>query len=207
MADANGAHHDGAMLAALLQPPRTLDSELITPPDVGGTAAWRSLVLDGQLTPVWGSYAVSAHVEVTTQHRVGALRNLVQSRTTLGRQSALWVHTGRRLSDKVHLLYAPKQHRPKPRTGVMTHQTNLTESDCLSIVGVQVTGPTRTAVDLAIHIERSQALEGLHTLADLGLITLDEVLTRLQQIPGRSRRAESVDLVHCALGQGLRSMH
>ncbi len=186
------------MLAALLQAPRALESDLITPADVGGSVAWQSLVLDNQLTPVWGPYAVAAHKQITAQHRVSALREMVQTRTVLGRQSALWVLTGHLTSPMVHLLYPPTQHRPKPQAGTVTHQTKLTGIDVIEIDGVQLTGATRTAVDLAIHVERRHALTGLQTLAQHQLVSMPEVLTRLEQIPGRSRRSESVDLVQWA---------
>lgn len=103
------------------------------------------------------------------------------------------------MSTQIHLLYEPDQHRPKPQPGVQTHQTRLTPPDIIEIDGLHVTSPTRTAVDLAIHIDRAYALNGLRTLATQGLVTLEAVLHRLEQIPGRSRRSDSVDLVQRAI--------
>lgn len=187
------------MLAALLQAPPALPAGLITPSDVGGFAAWQSLCLDGRLTPVRDHYAVLASTPTTRAHRARTLCALVQTRTVVGRQSALWVHTGQAISTQVHLLYEPTQHRPKPQPGAQTHQTMLTPQDILEIDGVHVTGATRTAVDLAVHIDRTLALSGLKMLAAQKLVTLEGVLHRLEQIPGRSRRSDSVDLVHRAI--------
>lgn len=187
------------MLAALLQAPLALAAGLITPSDVGGFAAWQSLCLDGRLTPVRDHYAVLAQTTITRAHRARTLRTLVQTRTVVGRQSALWVHTGEAISTQIYLLYEPDQHRPKPQPGVQTHQTRLTPQDITEIDGLHVTSAARTAVDLAIHIDRPYALNGLRALATQRLVTLEGVLHRLEEIPGRSRRSDSVDLVQRAI--------
>lgn len=187
------------MLAALLQAPAPLGNNLVTPADVGGPAAWQALCLDGHLQPVWGGCALPAGIELAREHRAEALRPFLQPRTVVGRQSALWVLTGLRMSKFVHLLYSPSQHRPPPQPMCLTHQTNLQPDDQVEISGVPVTAATRTAVDLAIHLDRRAALQGLRELNRLGLISLEPVLARLDQIPGRSRRAESTDVVHWAI--------
>lgn len=195
------------MLTDLIQPPRGLKSDLVTPSDVGGYPAWRSLLLDQHLKPVWDSYAICAHKEITQRHRAAALRPQVQARTVLGRLSALWVLTGHLGTRQVQLLYAPTQHRPQPRAGCQTHQTTLTAQDTIEIDGVRLTSPTRTAVDIAIHVERREALLGLRALAEHRLVRIEQVLERLTQIPGRSRRTESVDLVQWALSPTTRSSY
>lgn len=184
------------MLGQLLQPP-AIRTGLVTPRDVGGTIAWRSLHLDGHLVHLWGENSLPAEEDPDPTHRALALTQEVVARTVLGRQSAVWVFTGESMSPLVHLIYDPKHHRPPPKSGRATHQAHLLAEDVIELSGVPVTSPVRTAMDCAMFLPRAQAVRAVRELGPL--VTRAQVRNRIQRAPQRTAKEEPMDVVDRAL--------
>lgn len=183
-------------LAALLDPEPTAPAPVVTPAHVGGPVAWWDLRRAGALVELHDGAAVAFGSAVGPEHRALALAHEVPARCVLAAATAAWVHTG--LFDgraaaswpagaPVELAYSPDTHRPVQRPGQVTRRAPGLARDTERLAGVPVTGPARTAVDVACTAPLEAAVPVLVALADGGvdLRAVTRALDRRARVVGR----------------------
>ncbi|GAB2478685.1 hypothetical protein GCM10027063_20300 [Promicromonospora xylanilytica] len=165
-------------LAALLDPRPAPAPLVVTPAHVGGSVAWSDLRRSGALTELHDGAAVATGSAVGPRHRALALAREVPPRCVLAASTAGWVHTG--LYDggvapvwpagaPVELAYSPATHYSAPRPGQVLRSARGLGQDTVRLVGVAVTGMTRTAVDVACTAAPDAAVPVLVALAERGV--------------------------------------
>jgi hypothetical protein len=172
-------------------------------PDLLGRVAHQAMLLDGITRRVRDDLTVPADVAVTPELRIASLAALVPSRCVVGRQAALWVHTGAHEPLRVAVLVGPRVRRPDPHPGRTTHETELTDADVVTLGNVRATSVQRTGLDLARWFPGDEALRLLAPLCDQGFDAVS-ALQELDTLGGYAgvREARST-LVRVAGRQGL----
>jgi hypothetical protein len=126
------------------------------------------MLLDGITRRVRDDLTVPADVVVSPELRIAALAALVPARCVVGRQAALWVHTGAHEPLRVAVLVGPRVRRPDPHPGRTTHECELADADVVTLGDVRVTSVQRTGLDLARWFPGDEALALLAPLCDQG---------------------------------------
>lgn len=167
-------------------PPRplTLTAPALVTPDTWGPVAYRALLAEKAIVPVWGELAVPAGHHVQPADRARALRPVVPPRCVVARTSAAWVHTGGEPPARVAVLVAPRTRRPDPHPVRLVHEAPLPDADLVLLGGVRVTTLERTAADVARWCGQEQAQALLRALLAAGL-DVGGALRRLDAAPGR----------------------
>lgn len=137
-------------------------------PGLLGPVAHQAMLLDGITRRVRDDLTVPADVVVSPELRIAALAALVPARCVVGRQAALWVHTGAHEPLRVAVLVGPRVRRPDPHPGRTTHECELTDTDVVTLGDVRVTSVQRTGLDLARWFPGDEALALLAPLCDQG---------------------------------------
>lgn len=137
-------------------------------PDLLGPVAYQAMLLDGITRRVRDDLTIPADVAATPELRIASLAALVPSRCVVGRQAALWVHTGAHEPLRVAVLVGPRVRRPDPHPGRTTHECELADADVLTLGEARVTSVQRTGVDLARWFPGDEALALLAPLCDEG---------------------------------------
>lgn len=151
--------------------------------DVGGPAALQALIRDGVAIPFWGGTALPADVPATPALRAQALANGLPHDVVLGRQSAVWVHTGSHRPRVVAVLVHPGRHRGLgPRLAV--HEATVDPRDVTVVGGVAVTSVLRTAIDVARWTEGPVRDDMLDTLVHAAGLDVGEAVARLGVVRG-----------------------
>ena len=179
------------------EPPDRLFPELL------GPVAHQAMVRDGITLRVRADLTIPADVVATPELRLASLASLVPSRCVVGRQAALWVHTGAHEPVRVAVLVGPRVRRPDPHPGRTTHECELTDEDVVAFGDVRATSVQRTGLDLARWFPADEALELLAPLCDAGF-DADSALRTLDSLGGYAgvRDARST-LARIASRQGL----
>lgn len=148
---------------------------MTTPPDPlvrradVGDIAWQVLLHDGDLVHLRDDVALPAAVPPTPALRARSVAPLVPARCAVARAAAVWVHLGGPPPERVHVV-APRRVRvPEPAPGRSAAVADLPDRDVLTVGGVRVTTPRRTAVDLLSHEQPDRALALVARLAAAGL--------------------------------------
>jgi len=172
-------------------------------PDLLGRVAYQAMLLDGITRRVRDDLTIPADVAVTAELRIASLAALVPSRCVVGRQAALWVHTGAHEPLRVAVLVGPRVRRPDPHPGRTTHESELTDADVVTLGNVRATSVQRTGLDLARWFSGDEALGLLAPLCDQGFDAAS-ALQELDTLGGYAgvREARST-LVRLAGRQGL----
>ena len=150
-----------------------------------GPAAWQALVRDGVLLPVWGDVAAPAGRPAGAHVRAQAVRPLVPPRAVLGRAAAVWVHAGGPVPARFAVLVAPKVRRPSPHPARVPHECPLPPGDVVRLGDVAVTTVPRTAVDVACHLPRAEAVVLLRRLAEHAALDLPAVRSAASHLGAR----------------------
>lgn len=183
------------LLRRLFTPPPTAPPRTVRPGDVGGDIAFASLHASGHLFALAPGVGVLPGTVTTSTDRLLALSHRIPPRTVVGRLSAAWAHTGHGDPTTLTVLYAPQSHRPSHAPGIRTHQATLSHDDIDGIGPLRLTGPLRTALDLARHVPRAHALPALTSLYDAGLLDVEALDVRVRAQPHGPLTAESLDVV------------
>ena len=137
-------------------------------PDLLGAVAHRAMLRDGITLVVRGDLTIPADVAATPELRLASLAPLVPARCVVGRQAAVWVHTGAHEPQRVAVLVGPRVRRPDPHPGRTTHECELTDTDVVSLGAVRATSVQRTGLDIARWFPADQAQKLLGSLGDAG---------------------------------------
>lgn len=98
-----------------------------------------------------------------------------------GRAAAAW-HGARWVGEHAPIEMIWKCGRPPP--GIVTRNERIDADEVTQIDGLLVTTPERTALDLARHLPRDQAVVHLDALAQATQVQAVDVLTLAQRYPG-----------------------
>jgi len=137
---------------------------IITPDDVGGSAAWQTLVHDGALRPLYGEAALPVGVVDTAELRAQAVRHCAPIgaqgeglSTALSGLSAAWVWLGGQAPQTMEYAVAiGKRQRDEP--GIQYRYSPFDASHVLEVSGLWVTNLERTVRDLALWYEAEVAM-------------------------------------------------
>jgi hypothetical protein len=165
-------------------PPQLQDfpaQELYAPSPLFTWAELQSMAADGVLQPLYGKSFTPSGLVVTPRLRARAAGLLVPDRirrkVVAGRMTAAWIYGCADAPEKLSLLVDAKHRISSLRStrGCILHEVRLGQMDVVSIGGLLVTSPLRTAVDIALHVEADRALPALRML-----LSQDELGVRLR---------------------------
>ncbi|MGW9412458.1 type IV toxin-antitoxin system AbiEi family antitoxin [Arthrobacter cupressi] len=152
--------------------------ELYSPGDVFSHAELQSMAFDGVLQPLYGESFTAPGESVTPRLRARAAGLVVpehiRQKVVAGRMTAAWIYGCGNAPERLSLLVDAKHRISSLRStrGCILHEVRLGPLDVMSIGGLLVTSPLRTAVDVALHVEAERAVPALQALldrADLGI--------------------------------------
>lgn len=141
--------------------------ELVRPADVGAAGWWRMLD-DGVIRPLWGDVAIAADLDETAARRAAAIAWLVPARGVVGRQSAVWLHTGEFAPRRVDVLVATRARRADPHPLRATAESTFGAHDLVEVGPVRATTVQRTGVDVCRNLPLGHALRMLQPLLAAG---------------------------------------
>ncbi|WP_028048440.1 hypothetical protein [Cellulomonas sp. URHD0024] len=142
-----------------------------------GAAAWWWLHDVGVVRPLWGDVAIASDLEETAARRSRAIADLVPSRGVVGRQSAVWLHTGQFAPRRVDVLVATRSRRAEPHPLRSTAESTWGADDVVQVGSIRATTVQRTGVDICRHLPPGHALRLLEPLLEAGF---DPVHARVQ---------------------------
>ncbi|WP_285240347.1 type IV toxin-antitoxin system AbiEi family antitoxin [Pseudarthrobacter sp. MEB009] len=135
--------------------------------------AWpelQALAADGLLARIHQHGYVLPEVQVSSQLRAraaaGAVPLQVRRRVVAGRMTAAWIYGCAAEPDRLALLVDAKRRVSSLRNtrGCTLHEVRLGPFDVVSLGGLMVSSPLRTAVDVALHVEEGRAVPALANL-------------------------------------------
>lgn len=131
----------------------------------------RRLLADGEVRRVLRGVYIAAHLPDTIDLRVAAVTRVVDPRQVVIDRTAAWLHgiatfslseleTGVRVET-----CALRWHAPSRRQGVDGRTRDLSDADVMTLHGLRVTTPLRTALDLGCHLRRREAYAAMCAFA------------------------------------------
>lgn len=156
-----------ARLAVVPSPPETFPGELYS---AGAVFSWpelQAMASDGVLTQLYQRGYLPPGTRPTPLLRASAaactLPVPVRQRIVAGRMTAAWIYGCAREPDRLALLVDANRRISSLRStrGCTFHEVRLGLFDVVSLGGLMVSSPLRTALDIALHVEAEQALPAL----------------------------------------------
>lgn len=160
--------------------------------------------LEGLLVNVYGPGFALLWEPVTPRHRAAAayfsLPGHVRRKVVLGRMTAAWVYGCAPAPQKLSVLL-DHRHRTTSQGRyrlALIHEVALGPLDTVTIGGVPVSTPLRTALDVALHAPDQEAAPVLRALAGASGLgcQLDAVRQAVEarpRLPGKSRALQRLD--------------
>jgi hypothetical protein len=130
------------------------------------------MALDGILLPLYGKSYAAPGVAVTPRLRARAaslaVPDRMRTKVVAGRLTAAWIYGCAKPPERLSLLVDAKHRISSVRgaRGCNLHEVRLGQLDVVSLGGMLVSSPLRTAADIALHVESDQALPALRRLLD-----------------------------------------
>ncbi|MCU1518790.1 MAG: hypothetical protein JWQ75_3511 [Pseudarthrobacter sp.] len=130
----------------------------------------QSLAADGVLSQFHQRGYTLPEVSPSPQMRARAAGNgvpaAIRQRVVAGRMSAAWIYGCAAEPDRLALLVDTKRRISSLRNtrGCTLHEVRLGPFDVVSLGGLMVSSPLRTAVDIALHVDSRLALPALERL-------------------------------------------
>ncbi len=127
---------------------------------------------DGVLTQLYQRGYLPPGTRSTPQLRARALSVMVpppiRQRVVAGRMTAAWIYGCAPEPDRLALLVDANRRISSLRStrGCTFHEVRLGQFDVVSLGGLMVSSPLRTAVDIALHVDAERALPALGALLD-----------------------------------------
>jgi hypothetical protein len=187
--------------------------ELYSP---GRPFAWpelQSLAADGLLTRLHQRGYTLPEVRPSPQLRARAAANAVpesiRQRVVAGRMTAAWIYGCAEEPDRLALLVDAKRRISSLRNtrGCTLHEVRLGPFDVVSMGGLMVSSPLRTALDIALHVDATRALPALEGLLarperDVRLRLLVLAIESTPRVPHKKAALEKLALLAPALVAG-----
>jgi len=160
-------------------------------------ADWAGMLRDGVLLAVTDGVAVTGPRPPDRDDRARAVSSALPRHGVVGRDSAAWVHSGRRTPARTCVLVPVGVRRPEPRADRWCAETTFDDDDVVVLDGVPVTSLERTAVDVARWYDPDTAVALLADLTTAGL-DLTAVRRRLMALAGRPHVRRALGSVEAA---------
>lgn len=179
------------LMTSTALPPAARDDGLFRPDDLD-PITWQLLVHEGALRVIAPLVAIPVRRRPDPDDRARPFVGVLPPGWALGGATAAWVHIGGAPGpSSLALIGPPHTHQPPDLPGRVLHQQHLPDRDLVTVAGVSMTSPLRTAVDLACFTAPASAVPRLVALAHSG-VDLDAALHRLAGL-GRQRGAVRAD--------------
>ena len=155
-------------VAAEALPPRF--PELYTPDMPFALPELQSLARDGLLDRLYHrGYTLpgaGASPQLRARAAAGAVPSSVRQRVVAGRMTAAWIYGCAEEPDRLALLVDAKRRVSSLRNtrGCTLHEVKLGPFDVVSLGGLMVSSPLRTALDVALHVDAGRAIPALENL-------------------------------------------
>lgn len=127
---------------------------------------------DGVLTQLYQRGYILPGTAETPQLRARAaalvVPPVIRQRIVAGRMTAAWIYGCAPEPDRLALLVDAKRRVSSLRStrGCTLHEVRLGPCDVVSLGGLMVSTPLRTALDIALHVDPERALPALQALLD-----------------------------------------
>lgn len=147
-------------------------SELYSPSRLFTWHELQCMAFDGVLLPLYGKSYAAPGVDVTQRLRARAaaltVPERIRTKVVAGRLTAAWIYGCATTPPHLSLLVDSKHRISSLRgtKGCSLHEVRLGQLDVVSLGGLLVSSPLRTAADIALHVETDQALPALKMLLD-----------------------------------------
>lgn len=173
---------------------------LVTPDDVGGSAAWQILTQNGALNRLWGEAALPATTTETPLARaeaIGIVLDDVQADSkplVVASRAAAWIWLGGQAPTVADVIYSNGRYRDDI-PGFKVRLSPFKPGQVERLGRVWVTNPTRTIRDLATWAEPEVALPLISALIGQGADLADaqaqiEIPVRLTNRPAARKTLE-----------------
>jgi len=156
-----------------------------------------ALLLSGAVVqPVRGAY-LDARLADDATARAGAVGLVLPVGAALAHRTAAWLHgidprgPGELQTPLDVECLVPLGDSVPRRAGLVARQSALPASDVVTLSGVPVTTPERTALDLARYAKRFMALALLDAFAGAKLVTTEALAARLEELKGQRGVAQA----------------
>lgn len=191
-------------LASAPDPPP--QAELYSP---GALFSWpelQAMASDGVLTQLSQRGYLPPGTRPTPQLRARAagvlIRPAIRQRVVAGRMTAAWIYGCAPEPDRLALLVDANRRISSLRSarGCSFHEVRLGPFDVVSLGGLMVTSPLRTAVDIALHVGPERAVPALRALVGrpelgLGLRVLVLAVDATPRVPHKRQALETLAAV------------
>jgi len=151
----------------------------------------RRALRTGEVRTVLRGVFVAAHATDTLELRAEAVAKVVRDHHVLTDRTAAWLHGVDAHVFAEHDVVPPietcalRGHQPSARPGVDGRTRDLLPEDVMSLNGLRVTTPLRTALDLGCCLRRREAYAVLNAIARMHGLSRDDYL---RAIPRYRRR-------------------
>ncbi|MBR5950022.1 MAG: hypothetical protein IKZ87_01150 [Actinomycetaceae bacterium] len=150
----------------------------------------RILIHDGLLIEYAPGHVLEADLARYKEFRAKAIARLISSKHTAIARTALWVHTGFLYTDCMPRLTTAHPYSSKP---YVTSRRDVHDDCCQKVGALRITTAACTAFELLLTESPQQALQGIRTLYDAGLVTPQEIAEHIDHDSSRngSRKARA----------------
>jgi hypothetical protein len=173
----------------------------------------QSMAADGVLTHVYqhGYTLPGAPSSPQLRARAAALAvpPAIRQRVVAGRMTAAWIYGCAREPDRLALLVDAKRRISSLRStrGCTLHEVRLGPFDVVSLGGLMVSSPLRTALDVAMHVDPERAVPALRQLLerpelDVRLRLLCRAVEATPRLPHKKAALEKLALASPAVARG-----
>lgn len=178
--------------------------------------AWpelQSLAADGLLSRIhhrgYTLPGLPASPQLRARAAAGAVPASVRQRVVAGRMTAAWIYGCASEPDRLALLVDAKRRVSSLRTtrGCTLHEVRLGPFDVVSLGGLMVSSPLRTALDVALHVDAERAIPTLERLLvrpqnDVRLRLLVLAIEATPRVPHKKAALEKLAALAPALVPG-----
>ncbi|WP_427131328.1 hypothetical protein [Pseudarthrobacter sp. S9] len=154
-------------LSPVPTPPGSDPVELYSPGTLFSWPELQAMASDGVLTQLYQRGYLPPGTRSSPQLRARAaalgVPPAIRQRVVAGRMTAAWIYGCTGEPDRLALLVDANRRISSLRStrGCTFHEVRLGQFDVVSLGGLMVSSPLRTAVDIALHVEADRALPAL----------------------------------------------
>ena len=204
------------MRPALASAPDPPPGELYSP---GALFSWpelQAMASDGVLTQLYQRGYLPPGARPTPQLRARAaavlIRPGIRQRVVAGRMTAAWIYGCAPEPDRLALLVDASRRISGLRStrGCTFHEVRLEPFDVVSLGGLMVSSPLRTAVDIALHVDAERAVPALGALLGrpelgLGLRLIAVAVDATPRLPHKRAALEKLASVQAVRAHALQA--